>query len=195
MSTQIDLLPLVCLTTGVQEDEDLNLALAFTLTGGAPINLSNIGFTLSIGGLESEPVTAAGAISGADDDILTFNVAAAAKTAWPTGIYPLSILAVDATGGEDDLISRDVLGASTIEIGAPALPVVSQLVAPGVAPTAIVAPVSSAVSPAAVLAALLSLSGSTLAPLAQALLAAIPGSIPATGQYYTDADGFVARSQ
>ena len=104
MITTIESLPLLRVSIGVGTDEDL----AFTLPpfmasdGVTPLALTGITFTLSIGAL-AVLTSASGAltVSGSASNVLSVFQAAAGKTAWLAGVYPMSLLAADGTFTRD----------------------------------------------------------------------------------------------
>ena len=96
-----------------------------------PLSLAGISFAAKIGALGN----VAGSISASN--VLTIAVAAAAKTAWTAGVYPLSILA------SDGVQSFDLLANSSLTVGAPQLPIVARLLAPGASATSLITPTGS----------------------------------------------------
>lgn len=183
MSTSIGLLPLYRAIAGVQSDEDWALSLAFYLADGVtPISLAGISFagaltpqwgaTISLGGAQF-------AISGASSNILTLTVLAAAKAAWGLGAYQFTILASDGVS------ERDLLGNSTLTVGAPQVLTLTPIVAAGGAPGNLISYLPAALTPAALLAAAFS---------------ALPNvqrgaAVPAAGQPYVNQSGYVVIAQ
>lgn len=179
--SSVQLLPLLRVSAGVQADEDFSLSLAFYLSDGiTPINLSGLTFIAKVGVLTTA-VSASGAlvVSGASNNMLTLTILAATKSSWCAGAYPLSLLA------SDGVYTRDIFALSTLTVGAPALNSLTTLVAPGGSATSIATATSSALAsaiaaaqPATLAVALAALPSSTLAPLAQAVIAALPMEAP-----------------
>ena len=113
------LLPTFGLTAGFGADEDLLLAVSFTLADGVtPVPLPS-SVVLTIAGVASLSV-AGGQITamGTAGNVMLVNVPAASKAAWPTGRYPISLEVGDGT------VTRNLLSAtSRLSIGQPIPPV------------------------------------------------------------------------
>jgi hypothetical protein len=196
MST-LSLLPLVEITDGVQSDEDWRLSIAYYLDDGVtPIPLTGLSFTLSVGAFAILSSSAGQIVaSGPSNNVLVITELAAAKSAWPIGVYPIALSVNDGT------YTRDLFASSTLTIGA------AQITAPDCLATSIAAQVPTALAaalqalqPAALAAALAALSGADLAVLTQAIFAALPvqsgaGAPAASGQPFINSSGFVVIAQ
>lgn len=154
MTTYIESLPLLQANIGVGPDEDLVIALGFTMADGVtPLSLAGISFTSSIVSLLSGTTIATLSseggeivVSGGSSNLLTITELAAAKAAWAFGAYALTLTASDGT------FTKDVLVSSSVIVGAPSPLSVTILRAVGVATVSAASPVVP-VAPAAVQAA------------------------------------------
>jgi hypothetical protein len=174
MTTSIESLPLLQVSIGAGSDEDLVIALGFTLADGVtPLSLAGISFTAAVTNLLTETTIAtlsseAGEIvvSGVSSNLLTLTELAAAKAAWPVGSYSLSLTASDGT------FTKDVFVSSSVIVGA-ASPLSMMVVrAPGAALASAASP-TQPIAPAAVQAAMV------------AYLAGLPTSEPgSSGQLW-----------
>ena len=122
--TSIESLPILRVTQGVGLDEDFILALAFYLADGStPLSLAGIAFvaTLSQAGASETLSTTGGgiAITGAASNVLTFNVLAAAKTDWKSGVYEFDLTAMDG------IFTKDIFVNSSLAVSAPSPPIVT----------------------------------------------------------------------
>ncbi len=202
MST-LTLLPIIRVTDGVQSDEDWQLTLAFYLDDGVtPINLDGLTFTVSVGDF-AELSSTGGQVttSGPSNNLLVITALAAQKASWPTGVYPISLSATDG------VYTRSLFALSTLAIGSPEVVNVSLLVAPDNTPSSIVSALPAAIAaafqalqPPAIAAALADLTSADLAPLAQALIDALPvqtgsGAPVASEQAFVNSSGFVVIAQ
>jgi hypothetical protein len=202
MST-LSLLPLVEITDGVQSDEDWRLSIAYYLDDGVtPIPLTGLSFTLSVGAFAILSSSAGQIVaSGPSNNVLVITELAAAKSAWPIGVYPIALSVNDGT------YTRDLFASSTLTIGAAQITHVTLVAAPDCLATSIAAQVPTALAaalqalqPAALAAALAALSGADLAVLTQAIFAALPvqsgaGAPAASGQPFINSSGFVVIAQ
>ena len=197
MST-LSLLPLIRVSDGVQINEDWRLAIAFYLDDGVtPVSLDGLTFTLNVGAFATLS-TGSGQISvtGPLDNVLNIVVLAENKSAWPSGVFALSLTASDGVG------ARDLFAQSTLSIGAPQVARVSLLTAPD-ALRAIAAPLPAALAqafqalqPGNVAVALAALPATQLSLLAQAVFASLPVQSGANapvnaGQAFVNSSGYV----
>ena len=144
MTTNIESLPLLQANIGVGSDEDLVIALGFTMADGVtPLSLAGISFTAAVTSLLTGTTIAILSseggeivVSGGSSNLLTITELAAAKAAWAVGAYALSLTASDGT------FTKDVFVSSSVIVGAPSPLSVTIVRAAGVAAV-------SAASPAA----------------------------------------------
>lgn len=174
MATNIALLSLVRVSAGVEVDEDWIFTLNFfQFDGITPLVLT--GITLTIDLFSDRGILYAGPMTVVANSA-TISVLAPSKAAWLPGVYSLSLLATDGTN------AREVFGYSTLTVGAPQIVVITPLngSAGGIS---IFGGITTA---AGIAAALATLPASTLLPLVNALILALPdlfqgGVAPASG--------------
>lgn len=197
------LLPLVRVTDGVQLDEDWQLSIAFYLEDGVtPIPLDGLTFSMSIGAFATlSTSTGQIVVSGPSNNVLVITALANDKANWPSGVYPISLLAADGS------YVRDLFASSTLTIGSAQVTRVSLLVAPDITPRSIAAPISTALAaalqalqPLALASTLAGLSSAELSSLAQALFSALPmqtgsGAPVSSGQAFINNSGYVVIAQ
>ena len=202
MST-LPLLPLVEITDGVQSDEDWRLSIAYYLDDGVtPIPLTGLSFTLSVGAFAILSSSAGQiVVSGPSNNVLVITELAAAKAAWPTGVYPIALSVNDGT------YTRDLFASSSLTIGAAQITHVTLVTAPDFLATSIAAQVPvalaaalQALQPGALATALAALSSANLFILTQAIFATLPvqtgaGAPVASGQPFINSSGFVVIAQ
>jgi hypothetical protein len=197
MST-LTLLPLLQVTDGVQTNEDWRLSIAFYLDDGVtPIPLVGLNFDLTVGAFAT--LTSGGGqlvVSGPSNNVLVITALASEKATWPSGIYPISLVA------NDGVYNRDLFASSTLAVGGAQLTSITLIVAPDSVSRSVAAPISAALSsafqalqPSALTSAIEGAPSSNLAALAQALFAALPvqtgSSAPvASGQAFINSSGF-----
>jgi hypothetical protein len=154
MTTNIESLPLLQANIGVGSDEDLVIALGFTMADGVtPLSLAGISFTAAatslLTGTTIATLSSLGGevvISGASSNFLTITELAAAKAAWGVGAYALTLTASDGT------YTKDVFVSSSVIVGAPS-PLSVTVVRAGGAAAVSAASAAQLVAPAAVQAA------------------------------------------
>ena len=209
MATNIGLLPLLKIVDSVGIDEDWVLPILFSMADQTPIDLTGIVFVATISNSRRVPFfSVAGALFGTAHNLLVFTVTAAQKAGWGAGNYALSILATDPSAAP--LLTVDLLGNSLLKVGYPRSTSLVQLLPPGVQPTTAISPIQpglmaflqgTAGATAGVMAVnLAALSKSQRAALRQALAASLPNvqlgdAIPAAGQEFINASGFVVIAQ
>lgn len=126
--TNIELLPIVNITIGVGQDEDLIIALeAFQSDGVSPLLLAGITFTATVTALPHGPVVATLSstglvpgivISSLQRNILTITDYAAEKP-WKHGVYSIRLLA------DDGVYTKEIFALSSITVGPPVPPVLT----------------------------------------------------------------------
>jgi hypothetical protein len=111
--TSIESLPLLRVTQGVGVDEDFILALAFYFADGStPISLAGIAFTATLSQTGASETLSTGtgeiAVIGATANVLGFNVPAAEKAAWKSGVYAFDLTAEDGTYTKDIFLNSSL---------------------------------------------------------------------------------------
>ena len=221
--TQIASLPCLVATAGVEVDEDWSMSIGlFEFDGATPVSLAGLTLTASltpVGGGDAIYDSAADiVVSGVGSNVLTLTVLAAAKAAWPPGLYRLEILATDGTYS-CELVDRS---KSRLRVGVPRFIRVTCMGNPSgyvavnlplaATPAGIAAAIATlsaaqletlaaALNGAGFASALSSLTPSQLQALAAALLEMLPdlsisgGAPPASGTPYWNDSGFLVKAQ
>ena len=181
--TNILVLPLLQVTTGVQTDEDFQFSAAYYYSDGAtPVSLSGITFTCAIGNIATPSVS----ILSAAENVISIEVPAASKDAWPEGTFPFYLLATDGT------YTRNLTANSYVTVGEPSIQGVVSFDVPGSISSAGSIPVSS----------VLDQIWAQLGPVA--VLSYIAANIPiqtgddapvATGQLFINLSGYMVMAQ